>query len=148
MTTPLPPTWATEDLPVLAAAIEIYDEKGRVDGDDIAAKLDLPEETVTRSLIRLESEYVTLKHYDAMGQRNVRAPLVTSISGEARRAAGQWPDPDKITADIIAHLDEAADKAPEDKKRTIREFLHGAAGEAAGLGGTAIVAALRAYVGM
>lgn len=146
MTTPLPPTWASEDLPVLAAAIEIYDVKNRALGEEIAEKLGWPEKDVTRSLLRLESGYLGLGRSKTLA--GTTPPKVTDVSAEARRAAGQWPDPDKITADIVARLDEAADKAPEDKKRTIREFLHGAAGEAAGLGGTAIVAALRAYVGM
>lgn len=148
MTTSLTPTWVTEDLPVLAAAIEIYDEKGRATGEEIASNLDRPSDDVTRSLVRLESEYLELKHIDSMGMRNIRPPLVTSVSGNARRAVGQWPDPDKMTADIITQLEKAAESQAPDKRKAITEFLRGATGEVAGIGGTVLGSAIRAYVGM
>ncbi len=105
-------------------------------------KLDLAKDEVRRSLIRLESEYLTIKRLDP------RPPMVTAISGEARRAAGQWPDPEAITADIVRRLEEAADAAPEEKKRTIKEFLHAAAAEGADLLGTAVGGAIRSGIGM
>lgn len=146
MSTPLPPTWASEDLPVLAAAIEIYDENGSAESRLIASKLSLPVEDVTRSLSRLDPDYVSLSEYKTLQGR--RPPKVLAVTGNARRAAGQWPDPDKMTADIITQLVEAAGGETPEKERAITEFFRGATGELAGIGGTLLGSALRAYVGM
>jgi hypothetical protein len=43
---------------------------------------------------------------------------VRAITSEARRAVGQWPTPEGVADRIVAELLEAADREPDERKRT------------------------------
>lgn len=106
-------TWEPRDLPVLDAVVRHFDEHPRSAGlrcEDIASLAGLDPTDVERALRILAPTYVRL------------APgLATSPQGvtdEARRAVGQWPSPELWADHIIRALQDAAEREPDDAKRT------------------------------
>jgi len=151
MSGPLSPTWATEDLPVLSAAIELLDEKGRADGPEVAKKLGLAPEAVVRSLRRLDGDYLTI-HLAARawggGQPPIGFVFVKGATAAARRAAGQWPNPEAISREVLAELERVAKDNPGEKGSKLRALLSATAEPGAGFLGTVLGTAISRALGM
>jgi hypothetical protein len=99
-------TWYTVDLPVLDVIVAFQREQPAgvlPQLDDIHAVLDLPAEEIFRSAIRLEGEYLELERTGALGGWVIR-----SVTPAARRAVGQWPNPEAVANQLIAAMAHAA----------------------------------------
>jgi hypothetical protein len=111
-------TWERRDLPVLDAVVRYYTEHPQGQGvmlrcEQVADLTGLDTTEVYRALKRLEPTYVRLVEGLA------RSPSGCSIAGvtdAARRAVGQWPE--SLADGIIRGLLEAADREPDQAKRT------------------------------
>lgn len=125
-------TWTTRDLPVLRAAIELYEQDGGggVAPSAIAARLRIDEETVQRSLDALSP-------YFEGGLRGDDQVVSTGRpTSEARRAVGAWPSPEAQLERLIATLESAANDESRDEEERSRFkqvvlTLRGAAWQAA-----------------
>ncbi|MFE3177849.1 hypothetical protein ACFXPA_25835 [Amycolatopsis sp. NPDC059090] len=121
-------TWDTRDLPVLTAAVDEFD---RMDDDEILVGADIAEATglsvqdVGRSLKALDGEYLVLCKEDV----DPSAWEIERVTGNARRAVGQWPPPDNLISRLAEVLEQVAAETDEpEAKGRLRQA-------AAGLGG-------------
>jgi hypothetical protein len=111
-------TWERRDLPVLDAVVAYYTEHPQGQGvmlrcEQVADLTGLDITEVYQALKRLEPTYVRLVEGLA------HSPSGCSIAGvtdAARRAVGQWPE--SLADGIIRGLLDAADREPDQAKRT------------------------------
>jgi hypothetical protein len=111
------PTWATRELPLLDAIVRHFD------GDDPFAQ-GIPEvktfaditglnaREVLRAVRALSPSYVTTQ--DIQSDR----PMIMGVTDAARQAVGQWPSPESVTDRIVRELVAAAEREPDEAKRT------------------------------
>lgn len=137
-------TWTIRDLPVLKAAVDLYDQNGRTPRPSALEKATgFDHDTVQRALRLLYREPYFEKGTTASGGEII---FVGPPTGAALRVAGQWPSPEAQLERLIAALEAAAeDEArPEQERSRFREvalWLGGAASQVAigalgGAGGT------------
>jgi hypothetical protein len=83
-------TWETRDLPVLRAAVELYEQNGGggVAPSAIAARLCTDEETVQRSLDAL------VPYFEGGLRGDDQVVSTGRPTSEACRAVGAWPSPE------------------------------------------------------
>ncbi len=114
-------TWATRDLPVLKAIVEMS-EQGHylISPHHIAAHTNMDETEVRRALAALAGEkppffeFEDTTDFDS-GMREIDA--VRNPSGHARRAIGAWPTAEALAREIVAALEAAAEEEPDEEKR-------------------------------
>jgi hypothetical protein len=127
-------TWASRDLLVLDAAVELVDEMypaGRYpEGNDIAAHAGLDVQSVGAALNALEGEFLELQRTGDLGRWGV--PRVTPA---ARRAVGQWPTAesliDKLAAGIALAAEHESDPERKGKLMALARGLGSFAGDVA-----------------
>ena len=112
------PTWYERDLPVLSAIVTFFEERS---GEfpqvfDIADATGMDAETVFRSCRALDGEYIDLRM--VMAGDDPTPHSIHSVTAEARRAVGQWPSADAWADRIVRGLDDAADKEPDEAKKS------------------------------
>jgi hypothetical protein len=111
-------TWESRDLPVLDVVVRYFDEhaQGAMLSCKQVADLAGREPTdVYRALKVLQPTYVRL--VEGLGH----GPLASSVRGvtdDARRVAGQWPSAETVADRIVVALMEAAEREPDERKRT------------------------------
>lgn len=110
-------TWHNRDLPVLKAAVEIYDQKGR---NPSAAELEtataFDDRTVQRALRALYREPYFEEGITAWGGDILAVGPPTS---SALRVAGLWPTPEAQLERMVAALEAAAnDEGRDDEERS------------------------------
>lgn len=134
-------TWTDRDLPVLSAAVEIYEETGRraLRPRQIESATGFDGETVQRALRALMREPYFEKSEGAFGGQILMVGPPTSA---ALRVAGQWPSPETQLERLIAALQTAADddSRPDEERSRFRQA-------AAWLGTTASAIAIGALGG-
>ncbi|GAT08067.1 hypothetical protein H7I77_13400 [Mycolicibacterium novocastrense] len=110
-------TWTTRDLPVLRAAVEIYDRTGRnPSAAELGAACEFDEDTVQRALRALYREPFFEKGMDTWGGGILAVGPPTSA---ALRIAGQWPTPEGQLDRLIAAFEAvAADDSRTDEERS------------------------------
>ncbi len=110
-------TWNNRDLPVLKAAVEIYDRTGRtIKPREIEQACGLDEETVQRALRALNRESYFEKTTGSFGGGIL---LVGAPTAGALRVAGQWPTPEAQLERMVAALEAAAnDEGRDDEERS------------------------------
>lgn len=110
-------TWESRDLPVLKAAVELYEENG--DGPratDIEARTGFDEETVQRALRALYTEPYFEEGRDSGNGGIIWVGAPTSA---ALRVAGQWPTPENQVERLIAAFQAvAADESRPEEERS------------------------------
>lgn len=147
----LAPTWATEDLPVLVAAVELLDEGGHVDGTTVARKAGREPDAVVRSLRRLEGPYLSL-HLAATAWGGGPPPpgfvFVRGATAEARRAVGQWPTADALSREVMAELERVAKDAPGEKGKALRALVSATAEPGANFLGTTLGSIFKTMLGL
>jgi hypothetical protein len=123
------PTWYGRDLPVLAATVSLLSEPGHapaVQVWQIAERVKWEPQDVFEALVALKDDYVVLQGAIRPGPGAV---MVVGVTSEARRAVGQWPTPENISARLLAALQEAADResdpAQKSRLRTAAEAVAG-----------------------
>lgn len=126
--------WVTRDLPVLKAAVEIYDRTGRnPSAAQLSAACGFDEDTVQRALRALYREPFFEKGMtDFSGQILAVGPPTSA----ALRTAGQWPSPEVQLERLIAAFEAvAADESrPEEERSRAKKvglWLTGALSQAA-----------------
>jgi hypothetical protein len=133
-------TWTDRDLPVLRAAVEIYDRTGRnPSAADLGSACGFDNETVQRALRALYREPYFEKGMNAFSGQILGVGPPTSA---ALRVAGQWPSPEVQLDRLIAALQAAAydDSRPEAERGRFKQA-------ALWLGGTASQIAIGALGG-
>ncbi len=109
-------TWETRDLPVLKAAVELYEESGRrLRPRAIEDATGFDKETVQRALRAL---YRQPYFEESTGSFGGEIILVGEPTGEALRVAGQWPSPEVQLQRLIAAFEAVAsdDSLPEEER--------------------------------
>lgn len=148
----MPDTWTTEDAPVLAAALASLDRDGDADGHAIADEAGLDEDLVVRSLRRLSTGGYLVAHFamwpfprgnTGLSLDRLSSIYVTEATDRARRAAGQWPDPESLTADVVTALQHMAEHGRGDEKTRAKRILDALAG-----GGTTVLSEALATVAL
>src|SRR5215211_126603 len=112
-------TWETRDLPILEVVVRYFDENAGMlypQVHDLAALTGRDPMEVYRALKALHPTYLRLR--EVMSGADPNPHMVMGITDEARRAVGQWPTPEAVADRIVAALQEAADREPDEKKRT------------------------------
>ena len=137
-----PPTWGNQDLPTLIAAVRLTDEEGRAEASRVAQEsgLDLP--TTHRALRRLNHQFLVVDFVNAWGGEVLRA-AVTDVLPQGRVTSGQWPDSERLAAEVVAQLQQMAEQSGEKKSKT-KNFLRGAGSEFSTMLGAAVGSALKA----
>lgn len=114
-------TWTSRDLPVLTAAVELYEEQvpGRdeVGRREIAEQTGLTDDDVDRAMIALVHEGY-LDWRTNPGDDRIASWRLTGVSGAARRLVGQWPSPERLVEQMIAALLQAAEAEPDPDRKT------------------------------
>ncbi|MFV8050377.1 hypothetical protein [Mycobacterium sp. 48b] len=114
----MPVTWESRDLPVLKAAVELYEENGEPPRpSEIEASTGFDEETVQRALRALYTE-----PYFEEGQGTGSSSDILWVgkpTSAALRVAGQWPTPESQVERLIAAFQAAAaDESRPDEERS------------------------------
>lgn len=131
----MPDTWESRDLPVLKAAVELYEENGEPPrATEIEAKTGFDEETVQRALRALYTE-----PYFEAGQGTGSSSDIIWVgkpTSAALRVAGQWPTPETQVERLVAAFQAAADddERPEQERSRFKQaalWLGGAASQVA-----------------
>ncbi|WP_043456605.1 hypothetical protein [Gordonia polyisoprenivorans] len=126
-------TWTNRDLPVLRAAVRLYDEYDLPpSAEQIEAECGLDDDTVQRALKALYREPFFEK--GIVGGGEIR--FVGKPTGEAQRVAGMWPSPTTQLERLIAALQAVADddSRPDEERSRFRQvalLLGGAASQIA-----------------
>lgn len=108
-------TWLERDLPVLRAAIAVFERDGDpMDIDDIAAEAGFDTDTTQRALRALCTEPF---FSDGRETGNGDILWVGKPTGAALRVAGQWPTPELLLERLVTALEAAG----EDGTRTPEE---------------------------
>jgi hypothetical protein len=113
-------TWETRDLPVLDAIVRHFDEsddpfEAQIPNVEMFAKLTgMDPGQVGRAVRALSPRFIeTLDTRDGLLDVSIMG-----VTDEAREAVGQWPTAEAIADRIVAGLLEAADREPDERKRT------------------------------
>jgi hypothetical protein len=110
-------TWETRDLPVLDAIVHYFDEHDGPEIPDVEpfAKLtEMEPGHVARAVRALSPRFI--KTQATLG--GLMDVAIMGITDEARQVVGQWPTPESVADRIVAALLEAADREPDERKRT------------------------------
>lgn len=111
-------TWESRDLPVLRAAVEVYDQNGRnASATELEAACGFDKDTVQRALRALYREPFFEKGLTTWGGDILAVGPPTSA---ALRVAGQWPSPEVQLERLIAALQAAADDESLDEDERSR----------------------------
>ena len=116
-------TWHNRDLPVLRAAVDIYERTGRtMKPRQIEQECGFDTETVQRALRMLNREPYFEKVSGAFGGPIL---LVGAPTADAFRVAGKWPTPQNQLERMVAALEVAAneDGRPEEERGRIRQAI-------------------------
>lgn len=109
-------TWASRDLLVLDAAVELVDEMYPAsrypEGNDIAAHAGLDVQSVGAALNALEGEFLEIQRTGDFGRWGV--PRVTPA---ARRAVGQWPTAESLIEKLAAGIAQAAEHESDPERK-------------------------------
>jgi hypothetical protein len=118
-------TWFGRERPVLDTAITLLDQDSSVRARDIVAATRFDLETVAQALDALHGEYI-VDLVKPMGP-DAGSWRFTRVTGNARRAAGQWPTAESLAGSLAIAFSEAADEEPDPESksrlRQIASFL-------------------------
>ena len=131
------PTWASRDLPVLAAAYLRYeaDRQPSVSQlEEIRVEVGLPVrafETALDALATADPPYLDYQTGGGWSDDRAGGGYIDSITERTRRELGAWPTPDNLVEELVAALLRAADKetseAEKGRLRAAAEVIGGMA---------------------
>ncbi|ORV91184.1 hypothetical protein AWC11_11295 [Mycobacterium interjectum] len=106
--------WTSRDLPVLKAAVEIYDRTGGIRPDAIERAVGLDPETVQRALRALHTE----PYFRPEGTKSSFGGdilIVGAPTSDAYRVAGAWPTPENLLERLITAFEAAGEDNSRDE---------------------------------
>jgi hypothetical protein len=116
-------TWVPRDFPVLDAAVSLLEEMDMPKVADIAQRTGFSTADVALALEDMDGEYVDLQ----MTMGDPGSWSVRAVTPAARRAVGQWPTAESLTAALAEAFDDAAeheqDPAKKGRLRLVADFL-------------------------
>ena len=107
-------TWWSRALPVLDAAVKLFQTQDFVYVDDLAAATGFEVEDVARALLDMRYEFVS--EVQSMGPMD--RWCITGVSPAARRAVGQWPTPENVVDRLAEAFTAAAEHEPDAERRS------------------------------
>jgi hypothetical protein len=143
-------TWATRELPVLAAALRRLDsgERGSIRQlAEIGAETGIPPRQLLNGLAALESAdppYLEVEYGGGWSDENYGGGYVSAISERARRELGSWPSANELLDQLVGALSAAADAESEPERKS---RLRGAADALAGMARDIAVNVISARLG-
>lgn len=126
-------TWMSRDLPVLRAAVDLFEETGRgPNASAIEAATGFDEDTVQRALRALYTE----PYFERGVEGDDQIFAVGNPTSAALRVAGNWPSPEVQLERLITALQAAADdeSRPDEERSRFKQaafWLGGAASQVA-----------------
>jgi hypothetical protein len=111
-------TWATREIPFLDATVRFFDQHPTapwVTVGQIAELAGMDPLDAVRAAKALRWSYIDL---DQPLVSDAQLFRVRSVTNEARRVVGQWPTPESVVEQIAHALIEAADREPDEQKRS------------------------------
>jgi hypothetical protein len=106
-------TWWSRDLPVLDAAVRLFEDEDFVYVGDLAGETGFDPEDVFRALAAMQGVYTG--RLQGMGDLDRR--WITEVAPAARRAVGQWPTPENVVARLAEAFSTAAEDEPDPERR-------------------------------
>jgi len=110
-------TWESRDLPVLDAVVRYFEEEFDREyprAQTFADRLGMDLQQVARAVMALAPTYLVV----APSLGGPESLGIDGVTDEARRAVGQWPTPEAVVKRIAHALLEAADREPDERKRS------------------------------
>jgi hypothetical protein len=120
----IPETWTKRELPVLASVLRRFDAgELLVDLEDVRAELEMPGPQMWMAVTALRDAsppYIELELSGGWGDLHAGG-VVTRVYERTRRELGSWPSPEGVLEQLVAALQEAAEREPEpDRKGRLR----------------------------
>ncbi|SDF03151.1 hypothetical protein SAMN05660662_0787 [Blastococcus aurantiacus] len=147
MTSPLPDTWFTRDLPVLRAIARLVDapEHG---GSPYLLGAVVPASGLPKAEVIVAAKALASAGYiEPLTNHAGDIVRITAISAEARRLAGLWPTPQGEWDRLLEQLAARAERAPTEVERARwRAFSEAAAAVGAHDGALLMSALVGGYV--
>ena len=147
MTSPLPDTWFTRDLPVLRAIARLVDapEHG---GSPYLLGAVVPASGLPKADVVVAAKALAAGGYiEPLTNHAGDIVRITAISAEARRLAGLWPTPQGEWDRLLEQLAARAERAPTEVERARwRAFAEAAAAVGAHDGALLMSALVGGYV--
>lgn len=111
-------TWTNRDLPVLKAAVDIFEsgDDDNIEPDAIARRTGFTADDVQRAL-RVLYKHPYLDPDSGLSDGNGEVLFVGEPTGDGLRAAGNWPSPQAIVDRLVAAIEAAA----EDESRSTED---------------------------
>ena len=106
-------TWWSRDLPVLDAAVRLFEDEDFVYVSDLARETSLEPKAVARALLNMRGEFVG--QVQSMGDMD--RWCITEVTPAARRAVGQWPTPENVVASLAVAFSTAAEHESDPERR-------------------------------
>jgi hypothetical protein len=110
-------TWETRDLPVLDAIVRYFDQHDGPEIPDVetfAKRTEIDPGQVGRAVRALSPRFIKT----GPGLGGLTEVPIMGITDEARQVVGQWPTPEAVADRIVTALLEAAEREPDERKRT------------------------------
>ncbi len=117
--------WFAEDVPFLGALVEMEREEGEGPlpfPGDVAARAGLPPEYGNALAARLAEGGFLRCSIERNGAGEIWVVMVQAITGEGRRAAGQWPSHDPVERLLDSLERRIADEPDEERKSGLVRF--------------------------
>lgn len=106
-------TWWSRDLPVLDAAVHLFQQQDFVYVEDLARETGFEVRDVGRALRDMQGVFVG----QIMSMGDMERWCITEVTPEARRAVGQWPTPENVIARLAEAFSAAAEHEPDPERR-------------------------------
>jgi hypothetical protein len=107
-------TWWTRDLPVLDAAVTLFQSEDFVEVGDLARATGFEPGDVAQALRDMEGVFVG----KIQGMGEMERWCITEVTPEARRAVGQWPTPENVVARLAEAFTAAAEHEPDPERKS------------------------------
>jgi hypothetical protein len=106
-------TWWSRDLPVLDAAVRLFEDKDFVEVGDLARETGFDPKDVARALTAMQGVYTG----KLQGMGDLDRQCITEVTPAARQAVGQWPTPENVVARLADAFSAAAEHEPDPERR-------------------------------
>lgn len=107
-------TWWSRDLPILDAAVELFQKQDFVEVRELVRATGFKVDDVAQALFDMREVYVS--EIQSMGPKDQWS--ISEVTPEARRAVGQWPSPENVVSRLAEAFTTAAEREPDPERRS------------------------------